>query len=608
MGKTLTPNRTNHSDKSSSGSHDFPLLPTMPIPNLEETCHNFLEWSAPLLTAQQQLCTTAAVERFLADGSCGEALQSDLIEWGSSLEVTNWSSPVWKDLYLESRAPLPINSNVFYYLKSKLDEGKNSQAHIAASLISCVYQFIELVDTKSLSTDMQKDAPLCMSQYDNIFSSTRVPKSGTDEFKVSASRRHIIVLHNGNVFKLQMLDESENIKSPTDLETELDQIISIADNGQNIGLFTTLQRDVWAQGRAELLSLSKQNQVTMNTIEQGTFAICLDQEEPEEIQDISQQLLHGIGCDRYFDKSLQFVVFRNGKTGINFEHTGVDGSVMLRLVAHVYDNIDQVFLNVHAKGNTGFESQVGDIEPLSFELNEPLSHLLESAKGRFQQHISETQTRVLGFSSFGKEQIKTFGVSPDAFVQLALQLAEHKLYGKCYSAYEAVMTRTFQEGRIDVLYTVSPESLAFINTMINVGCEIRTKQQSLVLATKKHTQRANECRTGRGVYSHFLALKYRYKMAKEKLGLTELPELFSDDGYLALTNSVVCTSTTSEYGVELAGYGPIVQNGYGIRYFIRNDSICFNMTARTKMQANLESMHFYIEQSLLEMAEVMRVK
>jgi carnitine O-acetyltransferase len=214
----------------------------------------------------------------------------------------------------------------------------------------------------------------------------------------------------------------------------------------------------------------------------------------------------------------------------------------------------------------------------------------------------------LNFSQFGKELIKTFKVSPDAFVQLALQLAEYKLYGKCYSAYEAIMTRGFLDGRIDVLYTVSPESMVFIQNMHSEVCSVSEKIESLVRAAKKHIQRANECRTGNGVYTHFLGLESRYKAVGKKMGMQTTPKLFTDKGYQALLHSVVCTSTTSEYGVELAGFGPIVDDGYGIRYFIKKDSVCFNLTSRTEIQDKLDKMCGFIEESLLEMADLMGIK
>ncbi len=79
-----------------------------------------------------------------------------------------------------------------------------------------------------------------------------------------------------------------------------------------------------AESRADLLQMSANNREAMTAIEDAAFALCLDENTPEEITEVSKQLLHGDGQDRFFDKSLQFIVFNNGKTGVNFEHTGVD--------------------------------------------------------------------------------------------------------------------------------------------------------------------------------------------------------------------------------------------------------------------------------------------
>ncbi|WED27756.1 choline/carnitine O-acyltransferase [Vibrio sp. DW001] len=583
-------------------------LPTMPVPDLHDTCNRLLEWAEPLLTEEERTSAKIVVEQFLLSGGEGERLQNELCDWSDRDDISNWSASAWKDLYLESRGSLVINSNVFYYLKSKLDEKVCKQATIAAAFIVSVYRFIDLIDKHDLNVDMQKEMPLCMNQYSNIFSSIRIPKNGTDEFKVSSSRQHIIVLQNQHIYKINIIDEKGNIRSPSAIEFDLECILSASDKGQNIGLLTTMPRDLWAERRAELLDISSSNKEAMTVIEEAVFALCLDENKPEAITEISKQLLHGTGSNRYFDKSVQFIVFANGKTGINFEHTGVDGSVMLRLIAHIYDSIDAVIFDESDREETKYNAVSSNVEDIKFELDDTLCHMVQDAGDRFIQHTANTQTRVLNFSHFGKNQIKQFGVSPDAFVQLALQLAEYKLYGKCYSAYEAVMTRTFLDGRIDVLYTVTPESMAFIRNVDSSNSSVQEKQHLLRQALQKHIARAHECRVGNGVYTHLLALKYRYKIAGRSIGLNTLPTLFTDTGYQALTHSVVCTSTTSEYGVDLAGYGPIVDDGYGIRYFTRNDGICFNMTSRTQMRENLDKMVTYVEQSLIEMAELMREK
>ncbi|WP_432468136.1 choline/carnitine O-acyltransferase [Agarivorans sp. Z349TD_8] len=581
-------------------------LPIMPVPELNETCGKFMEWAAPLLTEQERGQTRALITRFLQPGGEGERLQHDLIEWAQAPAISNWFAPVWRDFYLACPKSLVIHSNVFYYLKSKLDEKTNSQATIAAALIVSVYQFIALIDNKTLKVDMQKDLPLCMEQYQNIFSATRIPQQGTDALKVGSSRKHIVIMHHQRIYQLNVLDEYGNIYAPSALKAAFDEILSGSEKGQNFGLLSTLPRDNWAKSRADLLDISARNGERMRIIEDAAFVVSLDEDCPEALTEISKQLLHGSGQDRFFDKSLQFIVFKNGKTGINFEHSGVDGSVMLRLIAHIYDTIDQCCLpqaKVSAKRN---QAAVPLVEEIEFDLNDDLKQTLCSAEDWFALHVANTQTRVLNFTQFGKNQIKQFGVSPDAFVQLALQLAEYKLYGKCFSAYEAVMTRTFLGGRIDVLYTVSPESMLFIESIGAANCSTEAKKSALIQATRKHVARAKECRFGQGVHAHLLALKYRYTSVGDALGIENLPQIFSDVGYQALTHSIVCTSTTSEYGVELAGYGPIVDDGFGIRYFKQHDSICFNMTSRTAMQDKLEQMQAYIEQSLLEMAELMR--
>jgi len=580
-------------------------LPVMSVPDLNVTCRKLIEWAEPLITEEESIKTREVIETFLQSGGEGEKLQNELIEWAQSPTVLNWFAPVWRDFYLACPESLVINSNVFYYLKSKLDEKTHSQAHIAAALISSVYRFIALIDTKELTVDMHKDLPLCMNQYRSLFSSTRIPRQGTDEFKVSSSRKHIVVMHNMRMYKLDILDADGSIRTPVSIEFDLECILSTPGKGQNLGLLTTMPRDAWAESRAALLQISTNNKKAMTVVEEAAFVLCLDESNPAEITQISKQLLHGEGRNRFFDKSLQFIVFENGKTGINFEHTGVDGSVMLRLIGHIYDTIDEVSFT---QGNISTEKNKASaptVEKIEFDLDDTLRQTIRTAVDWFSQHIADTQTRVLNFTAFGKNQIKQFGVSPDAFVQLALQLAEYKLYGKCYSAYEAVMTRTFLDGRIDALHTVSSESTAFIHNIVSADCSTQVKIDSLIKAAQKHIERANECRLGQGVYSHFMALKYRYKEAGRNIGMTSLPEIFTDKGYQTLNHSVVCTSTTSDYGVELAGYGPIVDDGYGIRYFKRNDSICFNITSRSAMQDNLEQMQLYIEESLLEMAELL---
>lgn len=570
-------------------------LPTSPIPSLTETCNKLLEWTEPLLDQQQWIDTQEIVSQFIRAGGEGEKLQNSLLNWNNTEDITNWTGSVWFNQYLIDRNPLVINSNVFYYLKSALNRHIFSQSQIASVLIRCVFKFKLLIDNGELSIDTQKDQPLCMAQYKNLFSATRIPQKKIDRLVVTKAKTHIVVLYKEHIFKVHIVNE-QRLCSATEIETALTQILATSQQGQNIGILTTMPRDTWANSRLALIDQGNEKQ--LKDIEDALFAVCLDENSPDTLVDTSQMLLHGDGRNRFFDKALQFIVFNNGKTGVNFEHTGMDGSAMLRLLGYIYDNTETPSL-------TRADLPVVVPEPLIFNLDKSLKTTLQNAYDNFLITTKNTQTRVINFSLFGKDRIKTFNISPDAFVQIALQLAEYKLYGKCYSAYEAIMTRTFIEGRIDVLYTVSNESMTFIKNFNNTKCEPKTLIDLLRKAAQKHVSRAKECRTGYGIHTHLSGLINRFHAEGEDLGILSLPKIFTDQAYQNLIHTVVCTSTTSEYGLELAGYGPVVDDGYGIRYFTRVDSLCFNITSRSDIKENLDLMVQYIKSSLIEMSELM---
>ena len=62
----------------------------------------------------------------------------------------------------------------------------------------------------------------------------------------------------------------------------------------------------------------------------------LDEVAPSSSEAVSKVLLHGDGRNRWFDKPLQLIVCKNGKSGINMEHSGVDGHTVLRFATDVF--------------------------------------------------------------------------------------------------------------------------------------------------------------------------------------------------------------------------------------------------------------------------------
>jgi hypothetical protein len=65
------------------------------------------------------------------------------------------------------------------------------------------------------------------------------------------------------------------------------------------------------------------------TLVEQAFVVVLDDSSPtnpsydkwQEGNPVAKALLHGNGSNRWFDKSMTLVVFANGKSGVNCEHT-----------------------------------------------------------------------------------------------------------------------------------------------------------------------------------------------------------------------------------------------------------------------------------------------
>ena len=70
--------------------------------------------------------------------------------------------------------------------------------------------------------------------------------------------------------------------------------------------------------------------------------------------------------------------------------------------------------------------------------------------------------------------------SPDAYIQMALQLAWYRTRGTFVATYETVLTRLFHHGRTETIRTLSNDSRAFVLTMSDPASTVGYALRSLV--------------------------------------------------------------------------------------------------------------------------------
>ena len=86
--------------------------------------------------------------------------------------------------------------------------------------------------------------------------------------------------------------------------------------------------------------------------------------------------------------------------------------------------------------------------------------------------IQDLDMYVLKFSDFGQKFIKQQKISPDVFIQLALQLTYFKLHRRVVSTYESCSLRQFRHGRVDNIRSATKESLAWARCMCGESDDI----------------------------------------------------------------------------------------------------------------------------------------
>lgn len=205
------------------------------------------------------------------------------------------------------------------------------------------------------------------------------------------------------------------------------------------------------------------------------------------------------------------------------------------------------------------------------------------------------------FQGFGSSFIKKYGFPPDAFVQVAMQLATYRLFGEQVGTYEATQVRSFLHGRTEVTRGVSTDSERFVKKMgyrpkfdEHDPLDRKEKMDSLKSATMSHAKRTGLAANAQGVDRHFMGLSMMVNEGEKR------PSLFSDPVFLRSKRWRSSTSQLSHPRFNLWGYGEVEKDGVGMAYAILPRSCVFNITA-LRSTGWTDKLSELLEEALLEM-------
>lgn len=645
------------------------LLQRLPIPDLQKTCENYLSVLKPLETEKEYERTKEAVAKFLKDGS-GKYLDEELRKYSKTRN--SYIEQFWYDSFLNYDSPVVLNLNPFFLLEDDPFNNEstcvNPQVKRAASLTLSSLKFIRELKNETLPVDYARNGkPLCMYQYLKLFGAARIPSEDGCVMQTDPQLNHIVVISKSQFYWFDVLDADYNlIMLEQDLTVNFTLIVSdsmrtpsheIAKS--SIGVLTTENRRVWAKIRHSSTMLDNtNNSEILSIVDSALFVVCLDDLVLTDLSDLAKNMLCGLSIldrgvqvgtctNRWYDK-LQIIITQNGKAGINFEHTGVDGHTVLRYVSDVYTDSILSFAqlinsnapvlwkadNNSAKAPEGAEL-VTIPRKLEWDLTADLSLALRFGETRLSDLINQNEFRHLEFKSYGSLTIKRMKYSPDAFVQMAFQATYYALYGKVECTYEPAMTKNFFHGRTEAIRTVSQESNLFVRKFFDPKMPSKEKLKYLADACNLHSQQTRRCSNGEGVDRHLYALFSIWKryvseespqnfeataMAQDdtlkdgesdsldhtvggnndeilNFDIKQLPAIFADGGWDILNNTIISTSNCGNPSLRLFGFGPVSANGFGIGYIVKDDSISICASSKHRQTSRfLVTLESYLDE------------
>ncbi|WP_433337635.1 choline/carnitine O-acyltransferase [Spirillospora sp. CA-294931] len=539
-------------------------LPKVPLPSLEESCQRFLEWSAPLLTDAERAETEAAVDAFLRPGGPGRALHAELERYDAGEGVRSWLDTFWPYRYLGRRDRIALNANFFFLFK---DSGER-QADRAAGLIASALNYKLRLDDERVPPVVQRGIPLSMEQNKFLFSATRIPGAVQDTVRAPYSAdepgpstaRHIVVFFRGAMVRLEVIGPSGRPHTLGELAEAL-QAIMKADAAAEapVGHLTTMARAEWASARERLLAAAPGNRAALDDVETALFSVCLEDFTPKDDHEACDHLLHGDSGNRWFDKAVSLIVFADGSAGINVEHCGLDGTTILSFVDAVLGtpaDRQSAESGAQAQGQPSFAT-------IEFVLDDDLKATVRSAAESFAAYAGATATQIVSFDDFGAARAKRLKVSPDAFAQMAYQLAHKRSKGFTGATYESIATRQYRNGRTEAMRVVTPEVLRFVAAMDDPGSGAAERRAAFRAAAAKHVERAKQCQAGQAPEQHLWELQ----LIAKRRGEADDP-LFATPGWVTMRDDYLSTSSAPSVNIDYFGFGSTSEQCIGVAYVL----------------------------------------
>lgn len=211
--------------------------------------------------------------------------------------------------------------------------------------------------------------------------------------------------------------------------------------------------------------------------------------------------------------------------------------------------------------------------------NEELLASIDEAHIAAQKLLNDVDLRIYVHNAYGKGFMKTCRLSPDAYIQMGLQLAYYRDSKRFSLTYEASMTRLFREGRTETVRPCTIESSEWVKAMVNGTGSVEDRVNLLNSACLRHQKGYQDAMCGQGIDRHLFCLYVVSKYLEVESPF--LKEVLSEPWRLSTSQTPHGQTTKMDLSKHPncisagGGFGPVADDGYGVSYIIAGEDLIF---------------------------------
>lgn len=449
-----------------------------------------------------------------------------------------------------------------------------------------------------------------------MFNICRVPARDCDhltaiDLSKTASRRVLVMVHDW-CYTIDVYDVDGSHVSYEEIVSRIRHIVadvqgrlSAGEEATPVCVLTGNDRESWArvwscsfillrsanhvqQDYTYLSELSSRNTENFDTIHACLMTVCLDHYTTPPTAERCHHLadpevdahLHNVrsgqnGRNRWFDKPISLIVESNSRAGMMGEHSPCDALIPSIVADYALtermpeDQPEVETTSIQSTRRMGWER-------LDWDVDDHIHARCTEAESALRALVADSDDTILRFEDFGGDWIKSKGAyvfvthskqyvinvcrkgfSPDAFVQIALQLAWFELGGSFTAVYETALTRLFLHGRTETIRSFTTASRDFVLSMYSSSASVRSRiflcGHTLKVISQEfdrfdrfkkaieiHVSLSREAATGKGIDRHLMGLRL---VLKED----EVCNLFEDEMFLRSQEWKLSTSGLSSF-------------------------------------------------------------